>query len=129
MTTKKQKELNYFLDLPWTFEVEQENDPVTGKIYIVRVSEWPRVVTDASTIQQAFKEISEVLTSVIILYLEKGYDIPEPQHQKLFKGNIAYRTTSERHYRIAREAKKRNLSLSQLIDNSIDGDLRESKKS
>ncbi len=49
--------------------------------------------------------------------------------QKLFKGNIAYRTTPERHYRIAREAEKRNLSLSQFIDGSIDSDLRKRKKS
>lgn len=35
-------------------------------------------------------------------------------------GNIAYRTTSKRHFLLARQAKKRDLSLSQVIDTLVD---------
>jgi predicted HicB family RNase H-like nuclease len=53
--------------------------------------------------------------------MENGEDIPEPVKEKNFKGNISYRTTSKRHYLISKEAQKRELSLSQLIDNLVDG--------
>ena len=54
------------------------------------------------------------------MYHDAGEETPVPITEKDFAGNIAYRTTSERHYLIAREARKRNMSLSQVIDNFID---------
>ncbi len=126
MVTKKknEKDLNYYLSLPWSFTVEKDRDDQNRLIYIVRVASWPGVVTDGLTLQEAFDNIQEVLVSIIKDYLEEGYSIPEPPHEKLYKGNIAYRTTPERHYLIAREAHSRNISLSQLIDSTVDSDLR-----
>ena len=53
-------------------------------------------------------------------YMENDEDIPEPFKEEIFKGNIAYRTTSRRHYLISKEAKKKEQSLSQVIDNLVD---------
>ena len=113
------KDINYYLNLPWTYTIETTRE--TGElIYIVHVNELPGVSTDASSLEEAMALIKEALTAVFHMYLEDGEEIPEPLSENNHKGNIAYRTTSQRHYFIAREARKRNLSLSQTIDLFID---------
>ena len=64
--------------------------------------------------------IKEAMMLSFKMYQEAGEEIPEPISKKNFAGNIAHPTTSERHYLIAREARKRNMSLSQIIDTFID---------
>jgi predicted HicB family RNase H-like nuclease len=61
------------------------------------------------------------------MYQDAGEPIPVPVNEDDFKGNIAYRTTTQRHFEIAKEAKKRKISLSQMIDHYIDNG-RSSKK-
>lgn len=119
-TKKKYKTLSYYLNLPWTFTVEQTKDEQNNKIYIVRVNELPGVCTDASSVDQAMELIKEPMTAAFEFYMENQEEIPEPVKEEDFKGNIAYRTTSRRHYLISKEAQRRELSLSQLIDNLVD---------
>lgn len=114
------KSLSSYLDLPWTYTITQEVDKETGKIYTVRVNELSGVVSDAPTIEEVMALIKEAMMLSFKMYQEAGEEIPEPISKKNFAGNIAYRTTSERHYLIAREARKRNMSLSQIIDTFID---------
>ncbi len=48
MGTKKQyKNLNYYLNLPWTYTVEQSKDENKNKIYVVCVNELPGICKDA----------------------------------------------------------------------------------
>jgi predicted RNase H-like HicB family nuclease len=125
MATKKTsikytKDIQYYLDLPWTYIIEQAHDEKNRKIYIVRVQELPGVSTDALTMPKALESIKEAMALAFEMYLESGDEIPVPIDEDLFKGNIAYRTTSRRHYLIAKEAQKRSVSLSQVIDTMID---------
>jgi len=64
--------------------------------------------------------IKEVMKTAFEMYLEENEEIPEPMKEEDYKGKIAYRTTAKRHFLIAKEAKKRDLSLSQVIDQFID---------
>lgn len=123
MATKKNKNLNYYLKLPWSYTINttyEDGNP----LFIVRVNELPGVCTDAPTIEAAMKLIMEAIKSTIKLYIEQGEEAPEPIDQEAFKGNIAYRTTNQRHYRIAREATLQKKSLSTVIDECIDKSLR-----
>jgi predicted RNase H-like HicB family nuclease len=117
---KKYKNLNYYLNLPWTYTVEQTRDKDKNKIYVVRVNELPGICTDAASLDEAMNLIKEPMQSAFEFYMENGEDIPEPIKEEDFKGNIAYRTTSRRHYLINKEAQKKELSLSQVIDNLVD---------
>ncbi len=117
---KVKKDLQYYLNLPWTYTIEQELDKNFGKLYIIRVNELPGVVTDGATIAEAVESMQEALELSLSVSLKEGDEINEPLNARHYRGNIAYRTSSERHYRIAKEAKKRNLSLSQAIDTFID---------
>jgi len=117
MATKK--EIKHYLNLNWSYTVEQETEK--GKhFYIIRVNELPGICTDAETIEEGMKNILEAIEATIILYLENGKPIPEPIKKEEYKGNIAYRTTSERHYTIAKIAKQMHKSISKTLDEVID---------
>lgn len=117
---KKYKSLDYYLELPWTYTIEQAHDEKNKRIYIIKVNELPGVATDAHSIEQAMELIKEAMTLAFEMYMESGDEIPEPIDENKYKGNIAYRTTPRRHHFIAQEAEKRNSSLSQTIDSLID---------
>lgn len=119
---KIKKSIDYYLNLPWTYTIETTKE--TGELlYIVHVNELSGISTDAPTLTEAMESIKEVMAVAFKHYLENGEEIPEPIDSEQYKGNIAYRTTSKRHFWLAREAKKRDLSLSQVIDTLIDSTL------
>ena len=116
---EKNKDINYYLNLPWSYTVETTKE--TGELlYIVHVNELPGIATDAPSLQEAMELIKEAMKGAFKLYLKQGDEIPEPANPEKFKGNIAYRTSSTRHYKLFKEAQKRNQSLSQYIDQCID---------
>jgi predicted RNase H-like HicB family nuclease len=121
MATKNIDDLiEYYLSLPWSYTIVQEEDAKEGRYYVIRVNEFPEADTDAPSIEEATRAIREVMTYLFESYIEAGEPIPEPLTKKDYKGNIAYRTSSDKHYLLAREAKKLNLSLSQLLDMVVD---------
>lgn len=117
---KKVKNITYYLNLPWTYTIETEKDEKGKPIFIVHVNELEGVATDAPTIEEAMTLIKEVMEATFHLYLENEEEIPEPKEVAQYKGNIAYRTSSLRHYSLVKEAQKKNISISQLIDNALD---------
>jgi predicted RNase H-like HicB family nuclease len=117
---KKYKSIKYYLTLPWTYTIELSMDEKKKKIYVVRVNELPGICTDAYSLDEAMALIKEPMKAAFELHMKHNEDIPEPVKEDDFKGNIAYRTTSRRHYLICKEAQKRDLSLSQVIDKLID---------
>ncbi len=68
-------------------------------------------------------DIKEAIEAAIRLYLKNKEVIPEPIKKAQFKGQIAYRTTSERHYHVAKVAKTMHKSISKAIDDLIDAGL------
>jgi predicted RNase H-like HicB family nuclease len=116
----KKKELDFYLNLPWTYTIEIDKDNKGHKIYIVSVNELNGIKTDALTLEEAMENIKEAMLATFELYIELGKEIPIPINEEEFKGNIAYRTSTKRHYLLAKEAKKRKLSLSRLLDEVVD---------
>jgi predicted RNase H-like HicB family nuclease len=122
-TQNKAKDINYYLNLPWTYTVETTRE--TGELlYIVHVNELPGIATDAPSLEEAMDLIKEAMKGAFKLYLKHGEEIPEPVNPNKFKGNIAYRTSSSRHYKLFKEAQKHKQSLSEFIDECIDVALR-----
>lgn len=113
------KRLKHYLNLNWSYTIEQES--YKGKhYYIIRVNELPGVCTDAETVEEGMENIKEAIEAAIRLYLKQGEPVPEPIKKDKFKGNIAYRTTSERHYYVAKAAKAMHKSISKTLDALID---------
>jgi antitoxin HicB len=116
MATKK--EIEKYVGLAWSYTVEQEDGN-----YIVYVNELPGVCTDAKTITSAMNEIKEAIYAAIELYIDQGKEIPVPISKSKYKGNIAYRTSAERHYLIAKIAQQKHKSLSRILDLLVDAGL------
>ena len=113
------KNVNYYKNLNWSYTIEQEAHK--GRhYYVIRVNELPGVCTDAETIEEGMENIQEAIEAAIRLYLKNGEPVPEPIRKNEFKGNIAYRTTSERHYYVAKTAKKMHKSISKTLDELVD---------
>lgn len=113
------KDLKYYLNLNWSYTIEQESHN-RKHYYIIKVNELPGICTDAETIEEGIDLIQEAIEGAIRLYLKNGEPIPEPIKKTDFKGNIAYRTTSERHYNLAKVAKEMHKSISKTMDDLID---------
>ena len=120
----KEKDLKYYLGLNWSYTIEQSSHK-GKKIFIIHVNELPGVCTDAKTVEQGMKDIQEAITAAIELYLEQGDPIPEPIRKEEFRGNIAYRTTSERHYFLAKLALQKHLSMNKALDMIFDAGRRQ----
>jgi predicted RNase H-like HicB family nuclease len=121
--------IEHYLNLPWSYTIAQEEDAKEGRYYIIRVNELPGAITDAPTIEEATKAIRQVMVLLFKSYLEAGETIPEPLTKKDYMGSIAYRTSPDRHYFLAKEARKLNLSLSQLLDKFVDTSLNRDSRS
>jgi predicted RNase H-like HicB family nuclease len=123
MKTKNKRNLDYYLNLPWTYHIETE--VFKGKSYfIIRVNELPGVCTDAEDLNEGMKEIKDAIAGAIELYQAQNRPIPEPIDKDKFKGKIAYRTTTERHYELAKLANQKHLSMSKALDIVFDAGMR-----
>ena len=118
------KNLKYYLGLNWSYTIEQAHHK-GKKFYIIRVNELTGVCTDATTIEKGMKNIRDAIAATIELYLEQGDPIPEPVNKEEFKGNISYRTTSERHYFLAKLAQQKHVSMNKALDIVFDAGLQQ----
>lgn len=113
------KNIKYYLSLPWSYTIEQEDDN-GNHYYIIRVNELPGACTDAETIEEGMRLIQEVIEATVKLYINNGEEVPEPIRKEEYKGNIAYRTSPERHYYVTKVAHQLDKSISKTIDILID---------
>lgn len=123
---KDNKDLNYYLNLPWTYTIETENHKGSS-YYIIRVNELPGICTDSENLDEGMQEIKALIACAVEIYNEKGELVPEPINKEQFKGKILYRTNSERHYLIARTAQMMHKSISKTLDTLIDTGLENMK--
>lgn len=122
MTNKKS--LERYLNLKWSYTIE-EDEADGARFFIIRVNELPGVCTAAETIEKGMREIKDAIRAAIKLYIKQGDPIPEPIDKEQFKGQIAYRTSSERHYLLAKASRQLHKSLSKTLDAIVDAGIRE----
>ncbi len=113
----KNKDLNYYLNLPWSYKFEWSD---IDNCYIASVAELKGCMSDGETMDEAVNMIKDALESYLTACIENGFEIPEPVHLSDFKGNITYRTTPEKHYKIAKKAKSSNKTINRVIDEAIE---------
>lgn len=116
---KDNKDIKYYLNLPWTYTIETENHE-NSSYYIIRVNELSGICTDSECLDEGMQEIKDLIACAVEIYKEKGEPVPEPINRDHFKGKILYRTDSERHYLIAKIAKAQHKSISRILDTIVD---------
>ena len=116
------KNLKYYLSLPWTYTIEWSDE---DECYIVSIKELKGCITHGDTLIEATEMIQDALKSYIINSLQYGDEIPEPLKPTDYKGKIPYRTTPNKHYRLAKRASALGISINALIDSAVDEKLKE----
>ena len=116
------KNLNYYLSLPYTYVIEWSD--VDG-CFLGSIVELEQNMTCGQTHEEVFSNLKEALVSYVATSIENEMEIPEPLKIKDFKGNITYRTSKERHYRLAKQAKLFGKSINAFIDEAIGEKLKE----
>lgn len=123
---KNKKDLDYYLNLPWTYTIETES--YKGSSYfIIRVNELPGICTDSEDLNQGMEDIKDAIACAVEIYMERGEEVPEPINPDQFKGKILYRTDSKRHFLIAKAAKLKHKSISKTLDFLVDAGLSQVK--
>lgn len=116
------KDLNYYMGLNWTYRFEW-SDEDNG--YVASVAELKGCMSFGETIEEATAMIKDALASHLSACLEADFNIPEPVKPIDCKGKIPYRTTPEKHYRIAKRAKAKGISINAFIDEAVEAKLKE----
>jgi len=104
-----EKNLEYYMKLPYTIVVKRDEDNEGQTVYIARVLEIPHLLGDGKTQQEAIECLNTHMSMAIKAHLRDGIPVPEPQTQ--YSGNINIRVDPELHARLAQEAAARDMSL------------------
>jgi len=128
---EKMDTLNYYLKLPYKFEIE----PITqeeGGGYVARLSQFGSlgVVGDGETIEEAITNLNSIKEVVFKRLIEKGSEIPKPEHDiSKYSGRILTRIPKELHAKLIEDARINSVSLNQhinyLLSSRIDLPLRD----
>jgi antitoxin HicB len=116
------KHLDYYLNLPYTYIIEWSD--VDG-CFLGSIVELERNMTCGQTREEVLANLRDALASYVTTSLDNDMEIPEPLKMGDFKGSITYRTSKERHYRLAKQAKLYGKSINAFIDEAIGEKLRE----
>ena len=110
------KNLEYYLNLPYTYVIEWSD---IDDCFLGSIIELEHNMTYGQTPEEVLSNLKEALGSYVTTSIKNNMEIPEPLKVKDFKGNITYRTSRERHYRLAKQAKLYGKSINAFIDETI----------
>ena len=111
------KNLEYYLNLPWTYIIEYSD--VDG-CFLGSINELEKNMTNGETPDECFFMLKDALRAYIMTSLSQNLPINEPIRQTDFKGKIPYRTTSDRHYRLAKKAREKGKSINKIVDEAVE---------
>jgi len=110
------KNLDYYLNLPYTFIIDWSD---VDRCFLGSIVELERNMTCGQTREEVLSNLKEALIAYVATSLENNMEIPEPLNIKDFKGSLTYRTSRERHYMLAKQAKLYGKSINAFIDEAI----------
>ena len=110
------KNLDYYLNLPYTYIIEWSD---IDECFLGSIAELERNMTCGQTREEVVSNLREAIISYVTTSLKNNMEIPEPLKIKDFRGNITYRTSKERHYQLAKQAKLYGKSINAFIDDTI----------
>lgn len=104
-----EKNLEYYMNLPYTLIVEQEEDNDDSMCYVASLLELPYCIGVGKTPEEAIDELKIHKRMKFQSHLEDGLPIPEPQIE--YSGNLNLRVDPHLHARLAKEAAAYDMSL------------------
>lgn len=110
------KNLNYYVNLPYTYIIEWSD---VDKCFLGSIAELEHNMTCGQTREEVLKNLKDALVSYVTTSLDNNMEIAEPLKIENFKGSITYRTSKERHYKLAKQARLFGKSINAFIDEAI----------
>jgi antitoxin HicB len=107
----ERKDLKFYLNLRYPVTIHP--DPDGG--YVAEIEELPGCMTQAETIDEAFKAIEDARQLWIKTAYEDGQDIPLPRDMEEYSGKFMVRIPRSLHRNLVRAAKREGVSLNQYI--------------
>ncbi len=112
--TNQQKDLNYYLQLPWQFEfTKHPNGEYSARV--VGLS----CYSGGSSLEEATHEIQDALEFYLESCIEDNLPIIEPQDILNANGRISVRTSKATHLKLIEKSKEQGVSVSHLINDAI----------
>lgn len=112
-----EKDLNYYLNLPWTYKIEWDD---RDNIYVISVDELKGCMSCGDDTKEAINNIQEALRSYLQVMIEEKAEIPEPLKKSDCSGKLILRIPPEKHYKLIKKASGESKSLNKLINEIID---------
>lgn len=107
----ERKDLKFYLNLRYPITIHP--DPDGG--YVAEIEELPGCMTQAETIDEAFKAIEDARQVWIKGTYEMGQDIPLPRDMEEYSGKFMVRIPQSLHRNLVRAAKREGVSLNQYV--------------
>jgi predicted HicB family RNase H-like nuclease len=111
------KDLDYYMNLPYTIEVVPIPDSEGGG-FTAQLPQLGRfaVVGDGETIEEAITDLEKLKRERFSVYLKDGVKIPEPEPEKEdFSGRFLVRIPKVLHRQLVEAAKDNQTSLNQYV--------------
>lgn len=111
-----EKDVDYYLSLPYTIEVMREPDEGDGEAWFARVVELPGCMTEADSFDELGEMILDAMAAWIDVALEDGQTIPEPRPVDDYSGKFVVRVSRSLHRDLAQRAEREGVSLNAWIN-------------
>lgn len=106
------KDLAYYLALPYTINIRQINDE-SGSYYYASVVELDGCHSHGDSAIEAYEMVRDVLEGHIEVKIEHGDSIPEPMKEDDFSGKFVLRMPKTLHRQLSEQAAIEKVSLNQ----------------
>jgi antitoxin HicB len=110
LNLKTEKDLNYYMNLPYTIVLKKYPDGG----YFAEVRELPGCMTEADNKEEALTMIDDAMQGWIEIAIQDGRPIPEPLDES-YSGRILLRTPKSLHKALLDRAKGEGVSLNQYL--------------
>jgi antitoxin HicB len=108
----EQKPLEYYLSLPYTMEVIQEDEGT----WFARVTELPGCITEGDSPEEAVKMLRDAMVAWLETAIDDEAPIPEPHAPNAYSGRFVVRVPRSLHQDLVRAAEREGVSLNQYIN-------------
>jgi antitoxin HicB len=109
------KDINYYLNLPYTVEVIRDNDP-DNPGWVARVVELPGCITQADSFEELEEMLNDAMRLWIEVALEDGVEVPEPRPVEDYSGKFVARVPKSLHRKLVETAEREGVSLNQYLN-------------
>ena len=109
-----QKNLEYYLNLPYPVQLTQQRDD-DDAYWLAEILDLPGCVSDGATPDEAIENLEDAKQLWIETQIEDGLEVPEPTQADDYSGKFLVRMPKTLHRRLSEQAKREGISLNQHV--------------